>query len=374
MSSELEDQRRPRLAGLAIVALIVALVAGFGGGLTAEALFPSHTAGQSNGSTAGASGSCPVSAVAKRVLPSVVTISAIGPPPAGGGQAAGDIGSGEIIRSGGYIVTNNHVVSVAANGGSVEILYSDGSTAPAEIVGRDPLTDLAVIKVSSNRSLPPIALGSSASTEIGEAVVALGAPLGLSSTVTSGIISALDRTVSVPGENGQSALLINALQTDAAINPGNSGGALVNCSGQLIGIPSAGATVPNESGQSSGGSIGLGFAIPIDVVQPIVNQIIETGRAVHSYIGLTAEPASPDSSPLGTASGLLVTSVDPNGPADQAGLLQGDILTSIGGKAATSTDQLMEITLTNKPGTKITVGYSRQGRQNTAAITLGVQP
>ena len=159
-------------------------------------------------------------------------------------------------RQRGYVLTNNHVISVAAaSGGSVEVLFADGQTAPATITGRDPQTDLAVLHVQTSRQLKVISLGSSSSVKVGQPVVAIGAPLGLSGTVTSGIVSALDRTVQVPGENDRLALLVSAVQTDASINPGNSGGALVNCEGQLVGVPTAGATVPN----SGGGSIGLGL-------------------------------------------------------------------------------------------------------------------
>jgi putative serine protease PepD len=158
----------------------------------------------------------------------VVTIAASGPGGAG-------TGSGEVIRSGGYVLTNNHVILPAASGGSVGVLFADGQTAPATITGRDPQTDLAVLKVETSRQLKLISLGSSSSVKVGQPVVAVGAPLGLSGTVTSGIISALDRTVEVPGENDRNALLVSAVQTDASINPGNSGGALVNCEGQLVG-------------------------------------------------------------------------------------------------------------------------------------------
>lgn len=354
--------------------LFIVLVGGFAGGVVAYNVHPS---GNNSGvaiPVTGANGSCSVTAVATKDLPSVVTVQALSAPSRSGG-VAGDTGSGEIIRSNGYIVTNNHVVSIAANGGSVEVRFNDGATASAKIVGRDPLTDLAVLKVSVQKTLPAIVLGSSGAVEIGQPVVVLGSPLGLSSTVTSGIISAVDRTINVPGENGQSAVLINALQTDAAINPGNSGGALVDCGGKLIGIPSAGATVPSQSGQSNGGSIGLGFAIPVDVMMPIVNQIIETGKVSHSTLGLSAEPVPSNSSVrTGTSAGILVTYVVPNGPANRAGLQAGDIMTTVSGQRITSTDQLVAITLTQKPGASISVSYLRDGQQRSASIILGVQP
>jgi putative serine protease PepD len=205
--------------------------------------------------------------------------------------------------------------------------------------------------------------------------VVLGAPLGLSSTVTSGIVSALDRTIQLPGENAQAALLINAIQTDAAINPGNSGGALVNCDGQLVGIPSAGATVPSQSGEPGGGSIGLGFAIPADLAIPEANEIISTGTVTHAYAGIQATPVAPNAAEVGgTAKGLLVTGIDPGGPAQAAGLAIGDVITSINGQPAVSTDQIVELTLTRRPGDKVTVGYTRDGAPRSATLTLASQP
>jgi putative serine protease PepD len=259
---------------------------GVAGGLIVGATQSSGSTANSSSSTASSetSSACPVTSVADQVVPSVVTISATAP---GGG---GGTGSGEVIRSSGYILTNNHVISVAAtSGGSVEVLFADGKTVSATITGRDPQTDLAVLKVQSSDDSKVISLGSSSSVKVGQPVVAIGAPLGLSGTATSGIVSALDRTVEVPGENDRSALLVSAVQTDASINPGNSGGALVNCEGQLIGVPTAGATVPN----SGGGSIGLGFAIPVDLAKSVADEIIATGRVTHAFFGLQTAPIPP---------------------------------------------------------------------------------
>jgi putative serine protease PepD len=310
---------------------------------------------------------CDVTSVATQDLPSVVTISAKGSTGAG-------TGSGEVIRSDGYIMTNNHVISVAANGGSVTVEFSDGATAPATITGRDPLTDLAVLKVSTSQSLRPIALGSSSSVEVGQGVVVLGAPLGLSNTVTSGIVSALDRTIQVPGDNDSTALLVSAVQTDAAINPGNSGGAMVNCAGQLIGVPTAGATVPSSSGESSGGSIGLGFAIPVDLANTITNEIISTGKVTHAFFGISTLPTPSTADEGQTAQGLFVRQVVAGGPSARAGLVPGDVITSINGHPATSNVQLQELTITKSPGDKVPVDYSRNGKTATTTITLGTQP
>ncbi|HEY3877163.1 MAG TPA: trypsin-like peptidase domain-containing protein, partial [Trebonia sp.] len=233
--------RRPTRPWILLPAVAAVVVVGAGCTSTATS-----TTGATGTAAAGSVAACSVTTVANDVLPSVVTIAA-------SGAAGAGTGSGEVIKSDGYILTNNHVISPAANGGKVEVTFSAGTTVPATIVGRDILTDLAVLKVKPPFDLKAIAMGSSDSVQVGQPVVVLGAPLGLSGTVTSGIVSALDRTVEVPAENDSSALLVSAVQTDAAINPGNSGGALVNCSGDLIGIPTAGATVPSSTGESSGG-------------------------------------------------------------------------------------------------------------------------
>jgi putative serine protease PepD len=345
---------------------------GIGAGIVA-ATSSSTPAAASTTTGAASSGSgqvsaCDVTSVANQVIPSVVTISARG-------TGGGGTGSGEIIKSDGYIVTNNHVIAIAANGGSVEVQFADGQTAPATIVGRDPLTDLAVLKVDTSAKLQPIAIGSSSSVVVGQAAVVIGAPLGLSGTVTSGIVSALDRTIEVPGENDSSALLVGALQTDASINPGNSGGSMVNCSGQLIGIPTAGASVPSSSGESNGGSIGLGFAIPVNLAMTIADEIIATGSVTHAYFGLNAAPIPPSAAAqAGVPEGLFVQSVAPGGPAARAGLRQGDVITKIDGAPATSTVQLQELTLTKKPGDTVPLEYWRDGTSATVTVTLGTQP
>jgi putative serine protease PepD len=356
------------------------VVVGVAGGLIGAAIAsPSSSSaapseqvatGSATGPAASSAAVCEVPQVADKVLPSVVTISATA---AGGG---GGTGSGEVIRSDGYILTNNHVIASGAQGGSVEVLFSDGVSAPATIVGRDVLTDLAVLKVAPPHDLKVISLGSSQSVQVGQPVVALGAPLGLSGTVTSGIVSALDRTIEVPAENDKTALLVSAVQTDAAINPGNSGGALVNCEGQLIGVPTAGATAPSPSGESSGGgSIGLGFAIPVDVAKTISDDIIAHGRAIHAFFGLQTLPIPEASAAQANVNaGLFVVGVVANGPAAKAGLQQGDVITKVDGQPATSNVQLQELTLTKSPGDKVTVDYTRDGHSATTTVTLGTQP
>jgi putative serine protease PepD len=366
MSSVSRDRLRPQRRGPAVIAalVLVALAAGAVGGVIAHALEPDAT----TPTESAASGSCPIPQVASDDLPSVVTITAT----SGTSQSTG---SGEVIRSGGYIVTNNHVIALAAAHGTITVHPSSGGPYPATIVGRDPETDIAVVRATGAASLAPIPIGDSASLRIGQSVIALGAPLGLSSTVTSGIVSALDRTITVPGDNNAAALLLDAIQTDAAINPGNSGGALVNCSGKLVGIPSASASIPTSSGEPAGGSIGLGFAIPVSLVTQEVDEIISTGSVRHAYLGLQAEPLSANATSVdGSDEGLLLTVVTPGGPAADAGLRAGDVLVIANGRGLVSNDQLVELTLRDKPGTKLPVTYLRGGEQSNATIVLGARP
>jgi putative serine protease PepD len=228
--------------------------------------------------------------------------------------------------------------------------------------------------VNEPKSLPAIPFNTSNPT-VGEPVVVLGAPLGLSSTVTSGIVSALDRTIAVPGDDGQTALLVSAIQTDAAINPGNSGGAMTNCSGQLIGVPSAGATVPNPSGQPSAGSVGLGFAIPASLAQSVANEIIATGTVSHAYFGIQVQAIPPAAAErAGVSPGLFVEGVVAGDPSANAGLQRGDIITEINGKPATDPNQLQAIAITDRAGDTVSITYERNGQTTNTTITLGTQP
>lgn len=337
--------RRPRVAVWAL-AFVVALVVG---GVAGAVIAKSTNANTSTGTSSPAA--CDVAAVAEKQLASVVTIMA-------GGGTAGGVGSGEVIRADGYILTNNHVIAPAVAAGGLDVVFDNGSSARATIVGRDPRTDLAVIRVSGQSNLQTIPIGDSSTLRIGQPVVALGAPLGLSSTVTSGIVSALGRTVNVPGEGSQTALLIDAVQTDAAINPGNSGGALVNCNGALIGIPTAGASTGE-----SGGSIGLGFAIPVNLATKVADEIISTGAVSHAFIGVQAQPLAMSATGQGgAAEGLWITSVVSGSPAATAGLQPGDIITSIDGRPAASADQLTALTLSKRAGDRVELGYTRGGQ------------
>jgi putative serine protease PepD len=193
--------------------------------------------------------------------------------------------------------------------------------------------------------------------------------------VTTGIVSALGRTIQVPAEDDQLALLVDAVQTDAAINPGNSGGALVDCSGRLVGVPTAGATAPSPSGQPSAGSIGIGFAIPVNLATLVADEINTTGSVSHAYFGLQAVPISPAlAARTGVTEGLFVSQVAAGGPADNAGLQAGDVISAIDGQPARSVDQLVALTLTKRAGDKVDLTYRRQGRSATATVTLATQP
>jgi putative serine protease PepD len=338
-----------------IAALVVAAL--LGGGVGAAAVLAFHDDGTGS--------SCEPVAVASDVLPSVVTVEVTAPDGTGGN------GTGAMYRSGGYIITNEHVISDAVAGGAtVLVRYHDGTTSPATVVGEDVATDLAVVRATDGaRGRPVLPAGDSDSLQVGQAVLALGAPLGLSNTVTSGIVSALGRYVPVPSGQGRVAHLLDAIQTDASINPGNSGGPLVDCAGRQVGVNSAISTVPNAEGTAGGGSVGLGFAIPMAIARPIAQQLIATGRADHPVIGLAAHPVTTASG--GRPAGLAVTAVDPGGPAASAGLAVGDLIVEIEGEPAVSSEQLVLASLRHRPGDVVEITYRRDGAERTAKVTLG---
>jgi putative serine protease PepD len=312
--------------------------------------------------------SCPAETVADEVLPSVVTLMV------SNGTTGGN-GSGEVIRPGGYILTNDHVIAPAGPSGTIDVLFSGGQTARATVVGRAPRVDLAVVRVTPPDRLPTIELGHSASLRVGQPVVALGSPLGLSGTVTSGIVSALGRDVPVPADRGVTAVLPGAIQTDAAINPGNSGGALVDCDGRLVGVNTAIATVPGASGEPGGGSVGIGFAIPVDVATVVADQLIVRGEYNPPYLGLSAVPIPPTAvDRFGVREGLFVQEITPGGPAQQAGLQVGDVLTAVDGRGVRGPDDLFLAVVTARPGEVLNVDYVRAGRTGTTRVTLGTQP
>ncbi len=301
-----------------------------------------------------------VEQVAKRVLPSVVQINVKGDEESGSG-------TGIIISSDGQILTNNHVTAVAGDDGIITVAFSDGSIAKAKVVGADPKTDLAVIKAEGKSGLTPATLGSSADLEVGQEVVAIGSPFGLESTVTQGIISALNRPVtSSDGSNEPGASnTFPAIQTDAAINPGNSGGPLVDIDGNVIGINSA---IKASSG-GEGGSIGLGFAIPIDLAKSVSKHLVKGEKVEHAQIGVTVKAAVSNDGITGT--GAEIAEVTSGGAGDKAGLKKGDIITAVNGDLVASNDALVASVRGFEPGEKITLTYLRDGKQDQTEVTLG---
>lgn len=354
-----------------LVAAVIAVVFGLGAGWLGARLGGTSAASQAqpNGTAAGsAGGACDAITVANDVLPTIVTINVQAP-------EGGSVGSGEIIRKDGYIVTNNHVIAAAANGGVITVTFSNGHTEHSTLVGRDPRSDLAVLKVVAASELPVIGLGNSEGVVVGQPVVALGAPLGLSSSVTAGIVSALGRNVPVPSDNGQTTTLAGAIQTDAAINPGNSGGALVDCRGDLLGVNTAISTVPNSQGVGGGGSVGIGFAIPVNFAMQIANDLIEHGEVSYAYFGVEVTPIPRAvAERWGIEDGLYVQTVDPQGSAAKAGLQPGDVITKIDGEPAANGDVLTKVLLTKKAGDTVQLTYVRDGSEHTVTTTLVGQP
>ena len=305
-----------------------------------------------------------VAGIAARVLKSVVSISV--------DDATGSgTGSGVVLRSDGYVLTNNHVVASAASSGTITVSFNDGrADEPARIVGRDPETDLAVIRVLGTSKLTPASLGSSSDLAVGDTVVAIGSPLGLAGTVTSGIISALDRTVRVPGEDGTTQAktpLFDAIQTDAAINPGNSGGPLVDLAGRVIGINSAIASLSSGGTDTQAGSIGVGFAIPVDEARSIAEQLIRTGKATHPVIGVQGQTVGGDGN---GPRGARVISLVAGGAAKKAGVRVGDIITKVDGRVVISVDQLVVALRAHDVGEHVTLTLVRDGVRMTVVVVL----
>ncbi len=357
-------------AGKALLALglvLLALVAGGVGGFVTAKVTDDDVKNTAANTPLGGdknTGDDPVAApagsvqeVAANVLPSVVSIDVTE------GSTSGE-GSGIVLSADGIIMTNNHVVSAGGSrpASQVTVDFSDGSRAPARVLGADPISDIAVIKVNRT-DLKPINIGTSANLAVGQNVIAIGSPLGLAGTVTTGIISALNRPVSTSRESGTTSV-IDAIQTDAAINPGNSGGALVNARGSLIGVNTAIATLGGSEQQQTG-SIGLGFAIPIDQAIRVANQLKDTGKATHAGIGVTVRPNADADSP-----GALVNDVTPGGPAAQAGIPKGAIITKVDNRVITSGDALVAAIRSYAPGDRVNVTYSYQGQSKTVQVTL----
>ena len=296
-----------------------------------------------------------IAALAARVIPAVVSISVKG-------ATTSDTGSGFFLDSNGYVLTNNHVVEAAATSGTITVELSNGKKYGAKLMGRDNSYDLAVLKIDVT-SAPTLQLGNSDLVQVGDAVIAIGSPLGLSGTVTSGIISSKNRAVTTGNGSGESSF-INALQTDAAINPGNSGGPLVDATGAVIGVNSAIATL-GSSRQS--GSIGLGFAIPINQAKKTAEQLIKTGSATYPIMGVSVDTRF-------TGTGALISSesigVTPGGPADKAGLKIGDIITNFDGVEINNSDELIVAIRSKSVGDKVKVRYIRNKISKEATVTL----
>ena len=299
-----------------------------------------------------------VEAAAKAISPSVVTITVQG------AQSSG-VGSGVIVDTKGHVLTNQHVVEAAAQGGTITVNLPDGNRATASLVGSSDTSDLAVIKVADSAEvsvadLTPATFAESDSLAVGQAVVAVGSPLGLNKTVTSGVVSNTTRPVRSGLDNNAVYL---AVQTDTAINPGNSGGPLVDLNGSVVGINSSIATTGEDSG-----SIGIGFAIPADVASRIATELISSGHAEDSALGVSV---APDDSTDGTATGTTVQEVTSGSAADEAGLQAGDVITSVDDVPTPNADALIATVRFHAPGSAVTVHFQRDGHDDTARVTLG---
>ena len=304
----------------------------------------------------GAQGS--VQEVAAKVLPSVVSIDVRV------GNREGE-GSGVVLSQDGFILTNNHVVTAeSGRSGQLTVSYNDGSTSGASVVGADPISDIAVIKADKT-GLTPITVGTSGNLAVGQNVIAVGSPLGLAGTVTTGIISSLNRPVSTQGENDSTASVIDAIQTDAAINPGNSGGALVNGNGALIGINTAIASLSDSSSQQ-GGSIGLGFAIPIDQAIRIAQELQRTGKATQAGLGVSVQSSGENAA----TPGALVSAVQAGGAASKAGIPSGALVTKVNDRVISSGDALVAAIRSHAPGDTVSITYTANGQSRTVQVTL----
>ena len=378
------DKKRARTLGVFVTAalLVGGLLGGTAGGafaiwnLSSRGLVsPGIQAPQTITVNAPADAS-EITAVAATAMPSVVTIEVAG------AQGAGS-GSGVIISSDGHVMTNAHVVSSGSQEPAVRVTTSDGRLLGAEVVGRDILSDIAVLKLEGDGPFPVMSIGDSDELNVGDETIAIGAPLGLPGTVTSGIVSAINRSITVgassaPGEeDGQfdfdlpggvsigQTISLPVIQTDASINPGNSGGALLNTSGELIGVNVA---IASTGGQGSG-SIGLGFAIPSNFALRVANELIQSGTASHGLLGALVTDASSVAS--ATVTGAYIDSVTPGGAADRAGIRAGDVVTRFNGLPVTNRIDLTAQVRVLPGGSEATLTYVRAGNSYTVQVTLG---
>ncbi|MFF5182430.1 trypsin-like peptidase domain-containing protein [Streptomyces sp. NPDC000345] len=361
---------RRRLAG---GALALALVSGVLGGIVGAHLERGGGLGgvklpQASAEPAGRAADS-VAGIAARALPSVVTLHVSGSEESG-------TGTGFVLDTRGHILTNNHVVEPAGSGGEITVVFNGGETAEAKVVGRDSGYDLAVVKVSGVGGLQPLPLGNSDNVQVGDPVVAIGAPFDLEGTVTSGIISAKERPITAGGGSGDGSDVsyVDALQTDAAINPGNSGGPLLDSRGRVIGINSAIRSAADGSAQDGGeaGSIGLGFAIPVNQGKRVAEELINTGRATHPVIGVTLDlDYTGDGARVSTKGGGGGSPVTPGGPGDLAGIEAGDVITEVDGTRIHSGDELIVKTRAHRPGDRLELTVERDGEERTLSLVLG---
>ena len=375
-------QKRSRAGALTAGALAVAVVsAGIGGGVATLVRSDRPAIGSSASGVAPSvpAASLPagsVEQVAAKVVPSVVKLET------DMGRASEE-GSGIILSTDGLIMTNNHVVAAASGGpggpggpggqggAQTKVTFADGRTTPFTIVGADPSSDIAVVRAQGASGLTPITLGSSTNLRVGQDVVAVGSPLGLEGTVTNGIISALNRPVAAGGDAQNQNSVLDAIQTDAAINPGNSGGALVNMNGELIGVNSAIATLGADTGGGGpqggpqSGSIGLGFAIPVDQAKRIADELIQNGTASHASLGVQVGNDA-------TTDGAKIVEVTAGGAAAAAGLPSGVVVTKVDDRVIGSADALVAAVRSKAPGDKVTLTYlDSSGKPQTVQVTLG---
>lgn len=382
----LRRHRGRRFGELAAVGILSAALASGGTwgviSLTDDGSAPAASASQG---TKGAADVVPVSSASKTnpdwnavtaaVSPSVVSITVQG-------NGSGGEGSGVIIDDKGHVLTNHHVVSGAGENPQITVTLADGKTYKATIAGEDASTDLAVVTIADPpKDLTPITVGSSAQLEVGDPVMAIGNPLGLSGTVTTGIVSALNRPVTTSSTEGQgqspfgqpqsTPVVTSAIQTSAAVNPGNSGGALVDAAGRLVGINSAIASLGGSGGQS--GSIGIGFAIPVDEASWIAQQLIEDGTAEHAFLGVTPSDGTATQG-AASRSGAKIESVTDGSPADRAGLREGDLIVAVDKAPVSSAESLVGLIHAHKIDTTVDLAVIRDGQEQTITATLGTAP
>jgi putative serine protease PepD len=364
----------PPRRSMTLVALVAALIGAAVGALVVGLIGTTHTTTVDSG-LSGSNATAPapkldgsISAAAAKIGPSVVTINV-------DTASEQDTGSGVIIRSDGFILTNNHVISSAGGGtGTITVTLKDGRQRPATVVGVDASDDLAVIRVGLS-GLTAASFASSDGLVVGQTVVAVGAPLGLSDTVTSGIVSDIGRPVSTGDSSGDNGSVFNAIQTDAAINPGNSGGPLVNLAGDVVGLNAAIATDTGSGGlqvpgQSQAGNIGIGFAIPSDEASRIAAELIATGKATHALMGVTVK----DTATGASVAGARIDSVTAGGPAAKAGLQPDDVVTGLDGELIDGQIALVAAVRSHAPGETVTVTYQRGSQERSTRMTLGSAP